>query len=350
MIMGEAENIPPSPSPILDDLLTFVRCKMDICPKETLVDTVKRFYDYKALVSSRDLLFAAIPNEGPRRVKNREADKMVSSIYDVMQSIPTDLDVIFAATNINNMPCLDMKNIDGANLTFQQDVLKDQMRSVNTKQNAMQEQLEDIQKILLELKSAHDKNSTNGASETYVRSNSKSFSNAVKINSSANVKNKVTIPNILELPPINSRNSNTSTEDHNILVNTEDRSTHDKDEEEGFTQVSSRRRKRRSNAVTGKKVGTTLKAVPRSQQCRIFVSRLDPELEANTLKLFVSNLTGEDCTIAKLTTKFSGYASFFISCDVRHKNKFMSPDEWEEGVLLRPYYGKLPENIDNGSR
>ena len=83
--------------------------------------------------------------------------------------------------------------------------------------------------------------------------------------------------------------------------------------------------------VTGHKQGTARKAISHMQQTRVFVSRLSP----------VVSFTCVNFNINRLQTKFPSYSSFVITCDVKHKQKLLIPDEWEEGILLKPYVGKV---------
>ena len=54
----------------------------------------------------------------------------------------------------------------------------------------------------------------------------------------------------------------------------------------------------------------------------------------------------------RLKTKFPSYSSYsyLVSCDFRHKDTVMNPDEWDEVILIRPFFGKAlayaPSDID----
>ena len=70
------------------------------------------------------------------------------------------------------------------------------------------------------------------------------------------------------------------------------------------------------------------------QQCRVFVSRIDPDLPVDSLIEFVRELTGETCNIVKLETKYPTYASYVITCDQKHERVLTDPNEWEEGIVI----------------
>ena len=112
---------------------------------------------------------------------------------------------------------------------------------------------------------------------------------------------------------------------------------------EGFLHKN----KRPTRPLTvGKKSGTRLKAVNVERKSRIFVSRLDPQLTGDDLREFVRDLTGTVCEITKLKTRFPTYASFVITCSKEHETLLMDPDEWEEGIIIRPFYGKVMKDRD----
>ena len=94
--------------------------------------------------------------------------------------------------------------------------------------------------------------------------------------------------------------------------------------------------------LTGTKTGTNIKAVPNINKCRVFVSRLDPNLPLDTLKLYVSELINDQCTVHKLDAKYQTYSSYLLVCDEKYKEVLLCADQWEEGVLIRPFYGKMP--------
>ena len=55
--------------------------------------------------------------------------------------------------------------------------------------------------------------------------------------------------------------------------------------------------------------------------------------------------------VIKLPASFLTYSSFTVTVDEKFRDKIFFPDEWEEGVLIRPFYGQvmdmMSDNIDN---
>ena len=95
--------------------------------------------------------------------------------------------------------------------------------------------------------------------------------------------------------------------------------------------------------VTGRKTGTGIRTSTYAAKSKIFVSRIDPNVTAAEMKNFVSEIVSDQCEVLKLQSKFSSYASFLIIVEEKHRQKIFDPEAWEEGILLRPFYGKMPE-------
>ena len=115
-------------------------------------------------------------------------------------------------------------------------------------------------------------------------------------------------------------------------------------DEEGFQVHTSRRRRNRRSIMTGRKTGTNLRLVPQVKRFNLFVSRIETGVLPETLKSFVSDLISDVCSVQCLKTRFPDYLSFIVSCDDRHRDTIMNPDEWPEGVLIKQYIGRIPND------
>ena len=119
--------------------------------------------------------------------------------------------------------------------------------------------------------------------------------------------------------------------------------------EENFGwNVVSRRNKNRP-IITGKKRGTGLRVMKQIKLTRVFFSRLLLDMSAEEVRVYVGGFLTDDFEIVKLKSKYPTYSSFVITCDEKHRETLMNPDEWEEGILLRPFIGKLGTNNDSQS-
>ena len=110
---------------IINDLLTFMWCKMKLCPRDTLLHIIKCFYKREDVMLARDLLYDKLPTvEGNRRVKHRKSEDDLVSMYNILQEMNTENPLLFASVDLNNIPCVDLKNIDGVSLLSKQSDLE----------------------------------------------------------------------------------------------------------------------------------------------------------------------------------------------------------------------------------
>ena len=353
--------------PTFNDILAFMWHKMKICPRDSLLNNImKNFYKEADIAKARDTLFDMIPENGPRRVKHRKALDMLTSIYNVMQEIPTEDPPVFVAIDLNNIPCVDVKNIDAASLVCHQSIMQAQLDGVLNEQAAMKIQL-DI--ILKHFESSSSSNAKAQPAPDPLACAAPLFSNVVISNDgtrdnsqsggrpghqSASAGEQVPRPeNVRQSTsgvghrrdPRNSTSRMSLREPNTVR----DASNRNDDERvpRGFVRdnqgfLSRVPRPRQSSKIkTGKKTGTSLKVVRPVKTSRIFISRLDPECPIEAVQEFVTTMTGNDCVVEKLKPKFPSYSSFVITVNKEHEDTVLNPDEWEEGLILRPFYGKV---------
>ena len=107
----------------------------------------------------------------------------------------------------------------------------------------------------------------------------------------------------------------------------------------GFVNVKTRRRRRKSlisTAVIGRK--PTSGSGLCTHVFDAFVSRLSPDVTTCDLKKYCESTFNESFVIEKLQTKFPSYASFRITGNARKKSAVLDPNNWESGILIRPFY------------
>ena len=93
-------------------------------------------------------MFSKTP-EGPvRRVKHRKSEDILESIYEIMQNIPVEESPVFVAPNLNNLPCIDLKNVDGPSIVCKQESMQKTVDSVLSEQESMKLQLGRIESAL----------------------------------------------------------------------------------------------------------------------------------------------------------------------------------------------------------
>ena len=79
-------------------------------------------------MKARDIAYEEFPSDSERRVKHRKTEDALVAVYVILQNLPTEDPPVFAALNLNNIPYVELKNVDGAALMWQQGQLKDQLQ------------------------------------------------------------------------------------------------------------------------------------------------------------------------------------------------------------------------------
>ena len=390
--MVDDEGITNGKFPIFDDMLAFIWCKMKISPCDTLLNVVKSYYKAADVVKSRDLLFSKLPDSSERRVKHRKTDEILRGIYDLMQALPTENPTVFVALDLNNIPYIELKNIDGVTLLTQQRVLKDDITAIKDDQEHMRSQLARICGMLENNQNSvrntppnipamiSREQATEDASEdaqvpvaaalpapvVEVNSNNEN-SQATTVNNRGGLSNNVLGASrgghsavsrhasrgrttYAGMAAIGGRTvearrvlrGSRSTENGMASREPNDGFEEEGSDEDGFiTQVSRNQRRRNQKAAfTGRKTGTSLRSVPQVKKINLFVTRLEPNLSEDVLMSFAKDLINDDCSVEKLETRFPSYSSFKVTCDAKYKTAIMNPDEWPEGILIREYVGR----------
>ena len=344
--------------PIFNDILTFLWCKMKLCPRDNLLHVTKVFYKRDDIISARDVLYEKFPNQnGIRRVKHRRSEDDLICMYNVLQEIDTEDPPVFATVNLNNIPYVDLKNIDGVSLLYKQLKMEEQQQELLQQQNIMREQLVEISKFL-------QKSDIEGEIRTAPPSPRVLFSDVIGgRQQSSNHGQQTTLVTVAETP-IPPRPTSLGTRVNDFLRDSRRASIQRADvpvcvndvlgnitSEVSDTRISKRfvrdsdgfiRKEKKSRSLaTGRKNGTRVRVAPVVKQTRVFVSRLDPDFPEEELREFVRELTGSNCQISKLKSKFPTYSSFVITCDKQHENTLLDPDEWEQGIIIRPFFGKV---------
>ena len=357
--------------PVFNDLLAFVWNKMEVAPRDTLLNVVKSFYKQEEVFKARDVLFSSIPETG-KRVKNRKVDDVLQGVYSIMLALSTEDSPIFIALNLNNLPCIDMKNVDGASLVCQQAKLNETVSNMRTEQEVMKSEIRALNELIknrfLETEQSrrtdaertgnHSRDTSATVRDTAEDSTLESFdSRNIRIPMSAPLSNA---SGSAAVSPAQDRTV-TRRRSQATFATVAAGSSRDSRGERQPLQVASssnettessdwvlvNHRKKSKPVITGTKRGTGLRAVSQIKLTRVFVSRLLPDISVEVIREYVSGLVSDDFEIVKLKTRYPSYSSFVITCDLKHRDTLLNPEEWEEGVLLRPFLGKLnPTNAD----
>ena len=187
--------------PIFNDLICFMWCKMKLCAKDVLLIILKQFYKSEEIMKARDLVYEEFPvtteDGGERRVKHRRAEEALSAIYNILQNLPVEDPPVVAALNLNNIPYVELKNVDGAAIMWQQGQLKDQLHEMTEEQTAIKVQLANIMEHLTSMKNKEEPKTT--VSEEVPGGEANSFRGAVMKN----------LPHQAKKPPLASKTNDT---------------------------------------------------------------------------------------------------------------------------------------------
>ena len=334
--------------PIFDNVLAFIWCKMNICPRDTLLAVVQKFYKHEDILRARDLLFTRVEqreNE-PRRVKHRKVDEILCGIYTIFQGIPTEDPPVFVALDLNKIPCVDLSKIDGVAIIHEQNDTKQILNKLVEEQKVVRQNLTRLESLVSHGQSrVQPQPSRPSTTRSQPRSysgvvrrtrNSSAGERSVNVVTSESERDARTIPSALQ----------ERDETDNAEEDSEDEQPQESHGEEGFTVVRNRNQQRRRTTITGTRTRNLLYVVQVSRKFRIFVSRLSPDTSTDHLKNYVKNSFDKNVEVIQLQTRYPTYASFVISCNYVDKDILLSPESWEEGVLIRSYRGKLPNQDD----
>ena len=260
-----------------------------------------------------------------------------------MQSIPTEKAPMFVAVDLNNLPCVSLANIDGAALICKQELCTKQLESVSSEQSVMEERLNKLEKIVTSLAATQGsppvtlQRGGNEISSGFLPDDTIESSNLGQAAGGSNAASYAGI----------TRNYAGNAADKDFM----DPATGALHKRSAFKRVanptltqpqnSNQRRKPGAPPVTGKKIGTNLRAVVPVRKASVFVSRLSPDLPSEDLRTYVANIVDSEVSVEKLRSKYDSYSSFAITFDFKYKEKMLCPDEWPEGILIRPFRGEV---------
>ena len=363
--------------PIFNDILAFMWCKISICPADTLISAIQGFYKHADIAKARDLLFLKVPDGTTRRVKHKKTDEILKRIYEVFQNIPTDNPPVFVAIDLNNLPCVNLSNIDGAALVCQQKHMKLDLAAIMAEQALMREKLIEISALvhrqrpsgqevgphrettgigLLNLQPSYanvaaPQGAPGGAGPRRVsipkaRSNGRRSAGADR--GSQRSQTSVSVPQDMGESVAATDESSSIASTLPRQVQTEEHAA--QEDLDGFTTQTSRRRRRNRTTITGSKTGTSLRSAPSTRKIKIFVTRLEANLAPTVLHDFIKELIDDECEVTKLTTKYPTYSSFVVTCDLRHKDKILNSEEWEEGILIKRFVGSVNNSRPDSGR
>ena len=124
---------------MMNELLCFVQNKMDIMPKDPLVNICVQFYDENAIMEAKQLLFSKVPAR-MKLVNRRGTYKAKSNMEDIIQVL-LEAQIaetpLFTAQSLGNLPALSVSCVDSLHLRTVIDTLQQQVHIINANQKDM---------------------------------------------------------------------------------------------------------------------------------------------------------------------------------------------------------------------
>ena len=77
------------------------------------------------------------------------------------------------------------------------------------------------------------------------------------------------------------------------------------------------------------------------QKARIFISRCQTYITTEEIREYVQEIAGVESDVERIQSRSQNYASFLITVDKSVEDKVLDPDEWQEGLVVRPFRGFL---------
>ena len=297
---------------------------MDVVPKDALLVACLHYYKESEITRARDRY--AMKFDSRDRFRQRKPENILSAIYDSMQSIKTHEAPAFLALDLNRIPCIELKNVDGVSLVCRQESLARSVDQMLEEHGNMKRMLEEIQNKINSFSG-----SVTGRSNVVYRGSSEMLpaNPSTSIGETSGASSAVAVGGAGDLNGTEFTYAQVAHSSRPTNQNLEVPRT----DEDGFTRVGPQRRRQNSNQVvqrqrrpkpppiTGRKTGTVLRAVAHVKKVYIFVSRLDPDVTVEDLKNYVEGVVNGRCDVEKLTARFNTYSSFRIVCDAVHREK-----------------------------
>ena len=103
-----------------------------------------------------------------------------------------------------------------------------------------------------------------------------------------------------------------------------------------FIKVVNKRQ--RPNYIVGKGLGNSNGISGKGRFISLFVSRLEPDIEANRVKKYVDDKFEVDFICEKMQTRYDTYASFKLEGYCKNSDVFFKEENWPENILVRRFY------------
>ena len=365
-------------------LLCYLCHKMDIIANDKLIKICAEFYTDEEIKVAKEIVYNKFAQAGERNIARRGPERSqqnMSDILDILHKTDPENLPLFGVYDLNRLPPLDMNSVDVTSMFMDIKHLKE-MWTDNAdpesiiKMKAMQKEVADMKSMMHEMslqlsqvvnhivkKSDSDYSYARAVSEfpspkiarempsLKLDKSPVPFSVSPKLQ---NASSRAQISHNKAKPPRPERSQHQPWFKPAMVPLLEDKTNvtppkspardvpedepKNSETPEGMTKVQRRRRRRKENVIVGSSVGLKGGIKSRGRYLSLFISRLDPDVEPNVVKQFISENFEIQVECTKLKTRYDSYSSFKVEGYCNDPSIFLESSKWPENILVKKFY------------
>ena len=383
--------------PTTNELLCFIRAKVDVMTFHSLKKLCTDYYDVAAIRKAKDILMSKVtlPGGNKRKTKRRSnlKDSIMKDIISIFLEISKADMPLFLAADLNNIPPLSMNNFDISSLIIDLETVKSQMKLLQQSQEASMSVHVAICQEAFE-KRTHPPPMNNIPNSPVRSVGETAISSVPAISNPHRHRPRLHLTSIPQLMPDNIDKNGGDPEDllrlsrnqgrlppvrtpsgESIMSDTsyasvvrrgqlsqQRRSVADpanrvnrgnrynpsiRDNYNEPRTVNQDKSRGRPGVIGGSGMNFELKpsdyhskrdSYKKKEQCiGLFVSRVKQFTRARDVARHVYTVTGLSLKCVPLPAKFDSYTSFCVHASTKDTNTLLNPKYWPQGVIVRKY-------------
>ncbi|XP_070547424.1 uncharacterized protein [Ptychodera flava] len=327
---------------VINELLCFLVCKMDIMPMEPLLKVCADFYDDNDVESAKKLLFdlstaflCATDTRYIRRQGQHKKQNNLQDIYNLLQQLDEEEMPNFVAKNLSKLPPVDITHIDVTGLLREIRELRNEVNTIKSVQMQQQTQIQKADDTVMVL--IDDVMTLKGDNPRMRGVKSQRTTDKDDIDLTSNVNTNADFEGNTSVKALYSQVVAEPVPDNRLR--TCDNSQVSRAESEDFILVQRRKRKRKQPVIgTAPNTAAGLQGVRPRRLCTVFVSRLHPTTPSEDVERYAADKFGVSVKCTKLKTKYDTYASFMVELSDVDIRAALDPLNWPQDTLVRKYY------------
>ena len=316
---------------------------------DDLVSLCSSFYDEVEIKDVKRMLFNLLECDGDLVERRNDARKKnISDMVRLLSTSQQNLRVKFCVTNTRRLPPVSLDHIDVAALMkalldTKTELIKCQNAQLRTEEKCNDEfnrqniEIRQIKESVAQLPTSPNQ---------HVEVSVAAVTENPRLNHAPSLRN-----------PVQEAAGMSSTREDSVHASQAPRRSYaeaahgdsrqsgqQSEEDDGFTTVNSRLRRRRTSRrepVMGTKQGNRLRVASSARRCHVWVYNLHVDCTAAELESYIKEMLDDDeIQVEKLQLKRTDSSAFIVSCHNRHYDSLLKGESWENDVRVRPY--RLP--------